>query len=221
MPTHIKREVRNRIPELKLHNQQFHLSNGDDTKPLLSRGATPLEAPPTHLSSHASDDSDNDSVTTLSSTCTTSTEDSLSYDSQSGCGSPAHRQGSAPAVRHHQSITPPTATKFPRPLFNGSSSSRSAPTTPLKITSSYYNMPPAASSPNSQGAKHHTPGGIQLPPRHQNGAASSSANGGDYTQRVRYPNNSGIIVKPLTDDERSLHSGNGFVNRENCKILQD
>jgi hypothetical protein len=62
------------------------------------------------------------------------------------------------------------------------------------------------------------PPGVQIPPSLRNGTPSThSEHGGDYTQRIRYPNSSGVIIKPLTDDERTLHRGNDFAKAEDCK----
>ena len=232
IPSHIKHEVRNLNPQLRLpkqhHQQQQPTSraaaNGDD---LISRGAPPLSATPTHhqlsadQKSHTSSasgvsDDDSSSVTTTSSVL--SNEDTLSQHSSNGRGSHAHRPGSASSHRNdhtHQS----SSTKLHPQQFSDAYSSYSVPTTPVKTSATQSNMLPTASPPRAppQEAMRY-PSGVQIPPSLQNGTLSThSEHGGDYTQRIRYPNNSGIIVKPLTDDERTLHHGNQFAKTEDCK----
>ena len=246
IPSHIKREVRNHYPELKLPKQHAHVNNScDDSKSVLSRAAPPIDAPPTEAlptnypsvppkspslvhrqpstekRSQVTDGSDDDSssVSTLSSTA--------SEDSMSGRGNPTHKPISAPGQRsRYQSTTNKAAasTKLPPRLISDPSLPHSAPTTPLCISGGPTSYVPhsTASPPRLQlpGAKPHSPsnGGLQFHPRLQNGA-SSVLNGGDYTQRVRYPNNSGIVVKPLTDEERTLHHGSSSAKGEKCHII--
>ena len=226
IPSHIRREVRNRLPELKKHNQQLHTSNGEDAKGLLSREAGQLDAPPlplmhrqlsTEPKGHTSEGSDDDnlSVTTMSSSVSSLSQDSLSGHSSPNC----KPRGTAAQKSVHQSIFTTKPPPAPAPFAQ---LSHSAPTTPQSITSSHhYDMPSTSNPPNwqGQGSIRHPPG-VYLPPTLQNRASPSAANGGgDYTQRVRYPNNSGIIIKPLTDDERTLdlQTGNDLANREKCK----
>lgn len=217
IPSHIKREVRNRNPQLRLPKQQQpppHTTNGDD---IISRGVPPLPTTPTHRQlsadhkSHTSNgvsDDDSSSVTTTSSV--SSNEDTLSQRSSNGRGYHAYRPGSASSQKNdhtHQS----SSTKLRPQQFIDTYSSYSAPTTPLKSNANQSRMLPTASPPRAppQGAIKYPPG-VQVPPSLQNGASSTySEHGGDYTEHIRYPNNSGIIVKPLTDDERTLHHGHG------------
>ena len=227
IPSHIKREVRNLNPQLRPTKQQQQPSsraaatNGDD---LISRGAPPLPATPTHnqlsadqksRTSSASGVSDDDSSSVTTTSSVSSNEDTLSQHSSNGRGSHAYRPGSAPSHRNdhtHQS----GSIKLHPQQFNDS---YSAPTTPVKTSASQSHMLPTASSPRAppQGAMRYPPG-VQIPPSLQNGTSSThSKHGGDYTQRIRYPNNSGIIIKPLTDDERTLHRGDQFAKTEDCK----
>ena len=224
IPSHIKREVQNRNPQLKLPKQQPpHATNGDD---IISRGAPPLLDTPTHRqhssghNSHTSNgvsDDDSSSVTTM--TSSSSNEDSLSQRSVNGRGCHAYRPGSAPGRRNDHTYQS-TSTQLPPQQYNDTYSSYSAPATPLKTSTSQSRLPPTASPPRAppQWTTKYPPG-VQIPPSLQNGASSTySTHGvGDYTHRVHYPNNSGIIVKPLTDDERTLHHGNSCTNGDNCK----
>ena len=246
IPSHIKREVRNHYPELKLPKQHAHVNNSsDDSKSVLSRAAPSIDAPPTEalptkdpallpkspslvhrqpsaekrsLVMDGSDD-DSSSVSTLSSTA--------SEDSMSGHGNPTHRPVSAPGQRsEYQSTTNEAAAsaKLPPHLISDPSLPHSAPTTPLCISGGPLYVPhPTISPPHLQlqGAKPCSPGnwGLQFPPKFQNGGASSVLNGGDYTQRVHYPNNSGIIVKPLTDEERTLYTSSSSANGKKCNII--
>ena len=146
----------------------------------------------------------------------TTNEESLSQHSLNGRCSPAHRPGSAPEQKNDHDSCRSTKLR-PQSQFNDSYMSHSAPTTPLKNGFSQSYLPPTASLPRAQGTNY--PPGVQVPPRLQNGAlSSSSAHGGDYTQHVHYPNNSGIIVKPLTDDEKTLHHGNSSASGDKCKV---
>ena len=217
IPSHIKREVRNRNPK----QQPPHATNGDD---IISRGAPPLPATPTHRQlshgskSHTSNgvsDDDSSSVATMTST---SSNDSLSQHSMSGH---THQTGSAPGKGNdhtHQS----TSSKLSPQQFIDAYSSYSAPATLLKSSTYQSCLPPSASLQRAlpQGATRYPPG-VQIPPSLQNGASSTySAHGaGDYTQQIRYPNNSGIIVKPLTDDERTLHHAGSITNGDKCKSI--
>ena len=221
IPSHIKREIRNRNPQLRLPKQQQppQVTNGDD---IISRGAPPPSVTPTHRqlsadhkshTSHGASDDDSSSVTTTSSI--SSNEDTLS---QRSSNSHTHRPGSAPSQRNdhtHQSAKP-----HPQQLSD-TYSSYSAPTTPMKTSASQSRMLPTASPPRAspQGAIKYPPG-VQIPPSLQNGALPTrSEHGGDYTRRIRYPNNSGIIVKPLTDDERTLqHGSNVASGDDHCKF---
>ena len=236
IPSHIKREVRNYYPELKLPKQHAHIHNsGDDSKSVVSRETPPIDAPPTkdpsippkypslvhrqpstEKRSHVTDGSDDDSlsVSTLSS--------SASEDSMSGRCNSTHKPLSAPGQRSKYQSTTAASSKPPPRLVSDPSLPHSAPTTPLYISAgptSYVPHPTTSPPPRLQlpGAKPCSPGnrGLKFPPRLQNGAPSV-LNGGDYTQRVRYPNNSGIVVKPLTDEERILHSGSSSANGEKC-----
>ena len=232
IPTHIKREVRNHYPDLKLPKQHLDLNNtGDDSKSVLSRAAPPIKAPPTEALStkdpsvslqkpylmhcqpsteqrnHFCDGSDDDSssVSTLSSTA--------SEDSLRGRGKPAHKPVSGPEQRSKYQSTTNTAAAFVKLPPRDPSLPHSAPTTPsLRISCGPSYAPPPTSSPPHLQLQGVSPGhGLQSSPMPQNGT-SSILNGGDYTQRVRYPNNSGIIVKPLTDEERTLHCGISSAN---------
>lgn len=211
IPSHIKREVRNRNPQLK-QQQPPRATNGDD---IISRGAPPLPTIPAHSQlftdhkSHTSNgvsDDDSSSVTTTSSV--SSNEDTLSQRSSKGRGHHVHHPGSASSRRNDHTYQ--SSSIKPHPLqFSDAYSSYSAPTTPLKTNGSQTRMLPTAGLPRAppQGTIKYPPG-VQIPPSLQNGASSTySEHGDDYTQHIRYPNNSGIIVKPLTDDERTLHRG--------------
>ena len=196
IPSHIKREVCNRNPQLKLPKQQPpHATNDDD---MLSRGAPPLPATPTHRqhssghNSHTSNgvsDDDSSSVTTM--TSSSSNDDSLSQRSVNGRGCHAYRPGSAPGKRNDHTYQS-TSTQLPPQQFNDTYSSYSAPATPLKISANQSHLPPTASplrAPPLQGTTKYPPG-VQIPPSLQNGASSTySTHGvGDYTYyNICYP----------------------------------
>ena len=202
IPSHIKHEVRARHPLAK--PLQRHVSSGNETK------AHNKHQLPTDYHRHSFDSSDDESSSVATMSSSDSRENSLKYSSLNGRGvSTQGRPGSAPGKSVHQS----TATRFPQKLINDSFSSHSAPTTPLKAHSnqSYMHTALASGPPSAQGTNH-LPVGVRLPPSLRNGAPSDF-NIDDYTQEIHYPNNSGVVVKPLTDNERSFHhSSNGIPN---------
>lgn len=239
IPSHIKREVRNHYPERKLPKHHAHVNNScdDDSKSVLSRAAPAIDAlptealptkdssvspknpslvrhqPTTEKRSNVTDGSgdDSSSVSTLSSTA--------SEDSMSGRGNPTHKPVSSPGQRSKYQSTTNKAAASSR-LISDPSLPRSAPTTPHCISSSPSCVPhPTASLSRLQlqrGKPCSPSNGLQFPTRLHDGASSSVLNGGDYTRRVRYPNNSGIIVQPLTDEERTLHRARSSANGEKC-----
>ena len=201
IPSHIKREVRNRHPQFSQRKRQQQLPRPPYGDGMIARGTPPLPATPTHgqlaaepksqISNGGSDD-DRSSVTTTSSIF--SNEDTLSQHSSNGCGEHTHNPGST-SYNHTYSYQ---SKLLPQQL---------SPTTPVKTSASPSHLTPSASPSRVPllGAIKYPPG-LQIPPTLRNGASSTySARRGDYIQHVRYPNNSGIIVKPLTDDERTLH----------------
>ena len=136
----------------------------------------PTRTPITNGVTHSNEELQYDSTTTASDTTQGSSASKLQT-----------RPSSAP---NRRSPSPPTTAY--RPQENGT-------------LGESYQQPPSAvgySATNTIPNGHVTPGEVQL----QSGLSSlaSSHYNGDYTSYTRYPNRSGILVRPLHNDDLSI-----------------